>query len=161
MAFRTWIVHVSSELNSTMGSPPLAISTLFCGRNRATTVAPHSQQPASCPSVPRVAGLRTFYGVGAPGGTKEVSFAFTVPAPPRSHLRHGLCKISRVGPAALAGVCSLALSEAARRVCRVGGRCFAAGSCRGTLTQQFKARRVDAIRPRRPQGRTNYAPVSA
>jgi len=40
---RTWMVHVSSELNSTMGSPPLASSILFCGRNRATTGIPHSQ----------------------------------------------------------------------------------------------------------------------
>jgi hypothetical protein len=40
---RTWIVHVSSELKSTMGSPPLAISILFCGRNRATTALSYGQ----------------------------------------------------------------------------------------------------------------------
>ena len=43
LACRTWIVHVSSFLNSTMGSPPLAISILFCGRNRATTTLSYRQ----------------------------------------------------------------------------------------------------------------------
>jgi hypothetical protein len=43
LACRTWIVHVSSFLNSTIGSPPLAISILFCGRNRATTALSYSQ----------------------------------------------------------------------------------------------------------------------
>lgn len=43
LSYRTWIVHVSSELKSTIGSPPLAISILFCGRNRATTAMSHCQ----------------------------------------------------------------------------------------------------------------------
>jgi len=35
----TLILHVSSVSKSTTDSPPLAISALFGGRNRATTVA--------------------------------------------------------------------------------------------------------------------------
>ena len=43
VAVPTWMLHVSSVSNSTIGSPPLAISTLFCGRNRATTAQLHHQ----------------------------------------------------------------------------------------------------------------------
>lgn len=39
----TWTLQVSSDSKLTMGVPPLANSTLFCGRNLATTACSDQQ----------------------------------------------------------------------------------------------------------------------
>jgi hypothetical protein len=100
---RTWIVHVSSELKSTMGSPPLAISILFCGRNRATTTLSYSQYAISPCSVP-VCGAPLIVFLWLHVSLSRSSKL----AHNGGYIRHGCCTLQRSGPqAALWLLCSL------------------------------------------------------
>lgn len=85
--WRTLMLHVSSDWKETMGSPPLAISILFCGRNRATTGERHCQYRDGRGLLRVVWTERTLNGVGAVARRTLARVSWT--ARDQENLRHG------------------------------------------------------------------------
>ena len=67
--------QVSSFSKLTMGSPPLAISILFCGRKRATTTLSCQYAGVTCSAWHSRRVGHTFNGVGAPAAVVSNRYA--------------------------------------------------------------------------------------
>jgi hypothetical protein len=107
-----------------MGWPPLAISILFCGRNRATTALCHGQYLCACCLYSLSRGAPLIVLEPLCGHLLAVSRRSRVR---RGYLRHGCCSVQCSGPGA--ALCLLRSLSAAVLLLRTGECC-----CPGTVT---------------------------